>query len=127
MPSQRHETIPPGEPRLLEGVRLFNAAAYFESHEVWESLWHELEGEERGLLQGLIQIAAAYHHLMRGNLAGATYLYGRARVRLKRWLPRRAGLELSAFMTQVDAQFARLDPVRFTPRKPDVILRLSDG
>ena len=99
--------IPRGEPRLLEGARLFNAGAFFESHEAWESLWHEVEGQERLLLQGLIQLAAAYHHLTHRNAAGARYLYTKGRARLVPWLPAHAGLELREWLTQVDSDFQR--------------------
>jgi predicted metal-dependent hydrolase len=56
--------------KFLRGVALFNAADYFESHEVWEELWLAASGEERVFLQGLIQVAAALHHHGRGNLLG---------------------------------------------------------
>jgi len=69
--TRRVDRLIRGEPRLLEGTRLFNAGSYFASHEVWEALWHEVGGKEREVLQGLIQLAAAYHHLARGNPAGA--------------------------------------------------------
>ena len=34
----------------------------------------EASGEERVFLQGLIQVAVAFHHLRRGNLTGAARL-----------------------------------------------------
>ena len=98
--------IPRAEPRLLEGMRLFNEGQFFGSHEVWESLWHDVVGPERELLQGLIQVAAAYYHLSRGNRAGAGYLYRRARPRLSKWAPQHAGLDVGDFLARVDRQFA---------------------
>ncbi len=105
---RRLSRIPPGDPRLLEGARLFNAGAFFESHEVWETLWHEVGGRERELLQGLIQIAAAYHHLARKNYAGALYLYTKGRARLARWGPRRAGIALDALLAKVDGDIEQV-------------------
>ena len=102
---RRFHAIPIGEPRLLEGARLFNAGEFFESHEVWESLWHEVDGPERELLQGMIQIAAAFHHLVRGNIAGARYLYDRGRRRLFAHLPSRAGVLLVPWISQIDERF----------------------
>lgn len=46
---------------LQRGVELFNAGLFWESHEAWEELWLELEGTDKLFLQGLIQLAAAYH------------------------------------------------------------------
>ena len=47
-------------------VAFFNARAFYEAHEDWETLWNEAEGAERLWLQGLIQWAAAFFHFERG-------------------------------------------------------------
>jgi uncharacterized protein len=52
-----------GSRGLEPGRAAFNRGAYFEAHELWEDAWRELEGAERTLVQGLIQIAAGLHHL----------------------------------------------------------------
>ncbi len=49
--------------RLAQGRTAFNRGQYFEAHELWEEAWRELDGRERTLVQGLIQIAAGLHHL----------------------------------------------------------------
>ncbi|HVN88854.1 MAG TPA: DUF309 domain-containing protein [Candidatus Binataceae bacterium] len=64
------------------GIELFNAGRYFESHEVLEKVWLQAEGEEKTVLQGLIQAAAALLHLERGNLVGARSLMRKSRVNL---------------------------------------------
>src|SRR5215470_16086391 len=46
---------------VARGVELFNRGLYWEAHEAWEELWLELEDEPKLFLQGLIQLAAAYH------------------------------------------------------------------
>ena len=56
--------------KFREGIALFNAGKYFESHEVWEELWLAAAGDEKTFLQGLIQVAAAFHHHARGNWSG---------------------------------------------------------
>ncbi len=107
--TRRYDAIPAAEPRWREGATLFNERRYFESHEVWEALWHDVGGDERQLLQGLIQLAAAYHHLAHGNRSGAEYLYRRGRERLSRWVPARAGLPVAELLEQVDRDFAALN------------------
>jgi predicted metal-dependent hydrolase len=52
-----------GRNRLEQGRAAFNRGAYFDAHELWEDAWRELDGVERIVLQGLIQIAAGLHHL----------------------------------------------------------------
>jgi len=51
-------------------------------HEVLEAVWKTAAGEPRQALQGVIQIAVAYHHLAHGNLRGARALMTEGRARL---------------------------------------------
>ena len=55
---------------LSRGRALFDRGAYFEAHEVWEAAWLGEKGKTRRLLQGLIQIAAAFYKLSRGDAPG---------------------------------------------------------
>lgn len=41
---------------------------------MWEELWRVAPEPEKTFLQGLIQLAAAFHHYARGNRAGAQSL-----------------------------------------------------
>lgn len=59
---------------FLRGVEQFNAGRFFDAHESWEEVWLAAAEPERTYLQGLIQIAAAFHHYRRGNLEGARSL-----------------------------------------------------
>jgi len=52
------------------GIALFNSGKFFESHEVWEESWLKALGPEKTFLQGLIQVAAAFHHHGHGNRRG---------------------------------------------------------
>jgi predicted metal-dependent hydrolase len=74
-------------PRLLEGIEHFNAGRFWEAHESWEQLWMRATGEEREFLQGLIQLAAAYHHSKRGTLSGAVRLFDTALARMEPFPP----------------------------------------
>ena len=56
--------------KFRRGVADFNAGRFFEAHEVWEELWLAAPEPEKTFLQGLIQIAAAFHHHGRGNARG---------------------------------------------------------
>jgi hypothetical protein len=64
------------DPRLLQAVDLFNAAAWYDCHDSLEEIWHETQGPMRPVLQGILQIAVAHLHLERGNRRGATVLLG---------------------------------------------------
>jgi len=61
---------------------LWNEGLFFEVHEVLEAVWKTAAGTERQALQGVIQIAVAYHHLAHGNRRGARSLLAEGRSRL---------------------------------------------
>ncbi len=62
----------PDVPSLAVAVELFNRREFFACHEVLEDLWRPLEGgAEKTFLQGLLQVAVGYHHLLNGNYTGA--------------------------------------------------------
>ncbi|HET7434459.1 MAG TPA: DUF309 domain-containing protein [Thermoanaerobaculia bacterium] len=60
---------------MAEGVALFNAHRFWHAHEAWERRWLVASGDEKRFLQGLIQLAAAYHHVTRGNVSGGVRLF----------------------------------------------------
>ncbi|MBI3457023.1 MAG: DUF309 domain-containing protein [Candidatus Rokubacteria bacterium] len=59
---------------LARAALLADAGLYFEVHELLEPAWMRAEGAERVALQGLIQIAVAFHHASSGNREGAISL-----------------------------------------------------
>jgi predicted metal-dependent hydrolase len=61
------------ENHLQHGVALFNAARFFDSHEALEDVWRDAPRHSplRRHLQGLVQLAVAFHHHSTGNLVGA--------------------------------------------------------
>ena len=67
---------------IRHAVALWNEHLFFEVHEVLEAVWRTAAGDTRQALQGVIQIAVAFHHLAHGNQRGARSLLveGRARV-----------------------------------------------
>lgn len=66
-----------------EGIRLFNEGLFWEAHEAWEAIWLVAAPPEKQFVQGLIQVAAAWHHVGRRNRKGATRLASRALARLE--------------------------------------------
>jgi uncharacterized protein len=55
---------------LRRGVELFNRGEFFEAHEVLEDVWRAAPTEQKKFLQGLVQLAVAFHHHSTGNLVG---------------------------------------------------------
>jgi len=63
---------------IKKGIALFNDREFWHAHEAWEEIWLKATGEEKVFLQGLIQLAAAYHHVQRGTLRGGARLFDAA-------------------------------------------------
>ena len=72
------------EEAYVRGARLFDDGAFFEAHEAWEERWRiETEPVARRFLQGLIQVAAAFHKLVvSGTPASAARLLDRGLAKL---------------------------------------------
>jgi uncharacterized protein len=81
--------------QFRRGVALFNARKFFEAHEVWEDLWLLEPEPEKTFLQGLIQLAAAYHHHSRENPRGAQSLLAAALAKLRRFPDNHRGIALA--------------------------------
>ncbi|MBI1983290.1 MAG: DUF309 domain-containing protein [Acidobacteria bacterium] len=111
---------------LDEGIRFFNTEKFFEAHEAWEAVWLKAKGEEKMFLHGLIQVAAAFHHLTRGNLTGFRSLLEKGGRKLEDCREVRGGIRLAGFLPQLQRwlrwseEGARRQPgdrQRHSPRK----------
>ena len=62
------------------GLALFNSGHFFDAHEALEDVWREAPRHShlRRHLQGLVQLAVAFHHQSTGNLVGARSVLERA-------------------------------------------------
>jgi hypothetical protein len=63
-----------------KGLDLFNRAHFFDAHEVLEDVWRTVPGNQplRRHLQGMVQLAVAFHHESTGNHVGARSVLERA-------------------------------------------------
>ena len=78
-------SVPSDDPvgrAIVHAVALWNEGLFFEVHEVLEAVWQRESGDRRQALQGVIQIAVAWHHLAHGNPRGARTLLREGRARL---------------------------------------------
>ena len=87
---------------LEAGLAAYDRGDYFEAHELLEPAWMGTDDlAERALLQGLIKLAAAYVHSVRGNPPGITRNLEGARTRLEEAHEdgrHTAGLDLDALL-----------------------------
>ncbi|HTA53004.1 MAG TPA: DUF309 domain-containing protein [Candidatus Acidoferrum sp.] len=76
------------------GIALFNSGKFFESHEVWEESWLKALEPDKTFLQGLIQVAAAFHHHGRGNMRGLRSLLAAGLAKLDQFPEAHRGIGL---------------------------------
>src|SRR6266850_4710452 len=81
---------------FLEGVAHFNAHEFWEAHESWETIWLAAASDVEQFLQGMIQLAAAYHHVKRGTHRGAARLFEAALRRLAAFPRKWSGIDRGA-------------------------------
>jgi predicted metal-dependent hydrolase len=100
---------------VRDGARLFDEGHFFEAHEAWEAHWLvEKDETRRLLLQGLIQIAAAFHKLVdKDALEPAARLFDKGLAKLARCPQEIAGVELAGFISAVRACAEALAEGRF--------------
>lgn len=103
----------PGEERIAAvkaGLEAYGAGDFFEAHELMEPAWMgTADLAERALIQGLIKVAAADVHAVRGNPAGVRRNLEGARDRLVSGADGAiTGVELdvAALLAAIDARLA---------------------
>jgi hypothetical protein len=84
---------------FFRGLDCFNQREFFECHEVLEEIWLDETEEEKPFYQGIIQVAAGFHHYRNGNLAGTLSLLRQGVEKLRRYPPDSHGLDLAALLT----------------------------
>jgi hypothetical protein len=90
---------------FARGARLFDVGEFFEAHEVWEERWRvATDKRERELLQGLIQVAAAFHKLLVMESAeGASRLLAKGLAKLDACPAHVQGMDVAAFRERLRA------------------------
>ena len=98
-------------PEVYRAIDEFNRGCYFESHETLEDLWMVTPLPERTLLQGIIQLAAAFVHFARGEYPGIFKLLDAAEEKLREFAPDALGIDVAALLAdlaRVRDEFASL-------------------
>ncbi|UCE87577.1 MAG: DUF309 domain-containing protein, partial [Deltaproteobacteria bacterium] len=86
----------------VAGIERFNAGEFWDAHEEWEELWLAADAPDRAFYQGLIQVAAAFHHYGQANWGGMMALLSEACAKLARYRPRACGLDVDRFLAQLE-------------------------
>lgn len=110
-PEPRPPAFPPAQWRnsewYLYGVDLYNFAYWWESHEVFEGLWHVVghHTEQGQFFQAIIQVAAANLKRFLGMAQAADNLKQRGLDRLQRIPQHYMGVDVAGFAEEVQGYF----------------------
>jgi predicted metal-dependent hydrolase len=112
---------------LLRGLELFNRAHFFDAHEALEDAWRALPRDlpPRRHLQGMVQLAVAFHHESTGNRTGARSVLDRALRNLhgaERSFPE---LDFDRLRAEMEVWQKHLAGVANRPRPPQIVRRAA--
>ena len=93
---------------LNYALDLFNNKKWYEAHDAFEDIWNGLCGDERQIIQGILQVSVSQFHLSKGNLNGATILLGEGLGRIKSRISVDLGLDLFSFCESLEKLLEKL-------------------
>ena len=113
---------------LADGLRCYREGEFFTAHEHWEKVWLTSTEPEKSMLQAIIQVAAACHHLQNGNVRGCISLLKSALGRMKDHPSPCAGIAVAALREDVCEWLERLEgnSVSEEMESPYPVLRISN-
>ncbi len=85
------------EDTFFDALNLFNNQKWYEAHDAFEDIWNTLDGDERQIIQGILQVSVSQFHLSTGNINGATILLGEGLGRIKNRTNIELGIDLESF------------------------------
>ena len=82
---------------LCIALNLFNNQKWYDAHDAFEEIWNSVDGDERQVIQGILQVSVSQFHLSKGNLNGAIILLGEGLGRIKTRTKINLGIDLESF------------------------------
>ncbi len=93
---------------LDEALDLFNNQKWYEAHDAFEEIWNGLYGDERQIIQGILQVSVSQFHLSKGNYNGAMILLGEGLGRIKSRISEDLGIDLCSFCKSLEVLLEKL-------------------
>ncbi len=115
---------------LAKAIREFNSWRFYDCHETLEDVWRAEAGELADFYQGIIKVAAGFHHLLRGNHKGTVNLLGHALTLLEPYRPSRLGVNVQRLIEEAGACYERareLGPKRLSEFDRSTLPRIHYG
>jgi len=89
-------------------LNLFNNHEWYDAHDAFEEIWNSVDGDERQVIQGILQVSVSQFHLSKGNLNGATILLGEGLGRIKSRTKINLGIDLESFCLSLEELLRKL-------------------
>ncbi len=98
---------------LAKAVQEFNSWRFYDCHETLEDVWREAGGkssraELADFYQGIIKVAAGFHHVLRDNHKGAVLLLADSLRLLAPYEPRTLGVDVESLRQDVRGCLERI-------------------
>ena len=93
---------------LQEAIDLFNNQKWYEAHDAFEDIWNDLVGDERQIVQGILQVSVSQFHLNKGNLNGAMILLGEGLGRIRNRVSDDLEIDLILLCTSLESLLNKL-------------------
>ena len=93
---------------LFIALNLFNNHKWYEAHDAFEEIWNSVDGDERQVVQGILQVSVSQFHLSKGNSNGATILLGEGLGRIKTRTNVNLGIDLESFCSRLEDLLKKL-------------------
>lgn len=113
--------------KYLRGIDLFNQAEFFDAHELLEDVWRAAPSENKKFLQGLIQVAVAFHHYSTGNRVGMRSVLERAIKNLSQPAGSFGHIQLAPLLQSLGRWREALDNKTPPPALPRIHLECAAG
>ena len=113
---------------FLDALNLFNNQKWYEAHDAFEDIWNTLDGDERQIIQGILQVSVSQFHLSKGNLNGASILLGEGLGRIKNRTNINLGIDLKIFCKCLEELLEKLQYREKLNEndKPYLVLKVKD-
>ena len=109
---------------LLRAFNLFNNHEWYEAHDAFEEIWNSVDGDERQVIQGILQVSVSQFHLSKGNLNGATILLGEGLGRIRTRTKINLGIDLESFCRCLEVLLRKLQCKEILNEKDKPFLKL---
>lgn len=97
------------DPRVPQGIELFNQRDYFASQELFEQAWHDGEADDKRLLESLMQLSVALHLFFnRGGGKGTTGLLQRCLIGMEDLQTTQLGIDVKSLAAEVGVYLEEL-------------------